>query len=402
MNEISGKFAEQVPGARVFTFMRQGLRVGGGSRPVQFVIGASSYDDLRVYRDAFMERARELPGLVNPDASYKESTPQIEVIVDRNRAADLGVSVEEVGRTLETMVGSRQVTTFLQDGEEYDVVLQGRRVDRQGPTDLSNIYVRSATSGELVPLSNLVQLRSFADAKSLERYNRIRAVTISAGLAPGYSMGQALADMEEIARDVLPPEVRIDYKGEALEAKDASSAVYFSFAIALVVVFLVLAAQFESFIHPFVIMLSVPLAILGAVLGLWIAGSTLNIYSQVGIIILIGIAAKNGILLVEFANQLRDAGRNVHDAILEAAQIRLRPIIMTALSTVIGTMPLVFATGAGSEARVTLGIAVFSGVFVATLLTLFVVPVFYRLLAPYTRSPHTVSRQLESLQEAQA
>ena len=219
---------------------------------------------------------------------------------------------------------------------------------------------------------------------------------------PGYSLGQALEALEEIAAEELPPEARIDYKGQSLELKEAGGAVYFSFAIALVVVFLVLAAQFESFIHPFVIMTAVPLAILGAVLGLWIFGSTLNIYSQVGIIILVGIAAKNGILIVEFANQLRDAGRDVQDAILEACEIRLRPIIMTALSTVIGTLPLVMATGAGSEARVTLGVAVFSGVFVATALTLFVVPVFYRLLAPFTKSPHAVSRELESMQQAQA
>jgi len=226
----------------------------------------------------------------------------------------------------------------------------------------------------------------------------MRAITISAGLAQGYPLGDALTFLEKTAKTELPATARIGYKGESLEFKQSSGAVIFTFFVALLVVFLVLAAQFESFIHPFVIMLSVPLAILGAITGLWVFGSTLNIYSQVGIIILVGISAKNGILIVEFANQLRDEGRTVDEAIMESCRIRLRPIIMTSLATAIGAVPLALASGAGSESRVTLGIVICSGVLVATVLTLVVVPVFYRLLAPHTRSPHAVARQLEAMQ----
>ncbi|MFN3231707.1 MAG: efflux RND transporter permease subunit [Alphaproteobacteria bacterium] len=390
-----------VPGVRAMLFPRSGLG-GGASRPVQFVIGAGSYEDLAEYRDIILDKARENPNLLSLDWDYRETKPQIEVSIDRNRAADLGVRVEEIQRTLETMVGSREVTTVIRDGEEYDVVLQGRRADRQDASDLSNLYVRSGQTGALIPLSNLVSLREFADAKALERYNRYRAVTISAGLADGYPLSEALAFLEDIVATELPEDVQIGYKGESLEYKEGRGQIYFTFILAIVIVYLVLAAQFESFIHPFIILLAVPMALLGALLGLWIAGETLNIYSQVGIIILVGIAAKNGILLVEFANQLRDAGRDLRTATLEAAQIRLRPIIMTGLSTTFGSLPLVFASGAGAESRVTIGVAIFGGVLVATMLTLFVVPVFYHLLARYTSSPKTVARKLESMQETQA
>jgi multidrug efflux pump len=401
MDDIRGQFAEKMPGVQLFAIMRQGIS-GSSGRQVQFVVGGSTFEELARYRDVMMEKARANPGLIAPDVDFKETRPQMEVFLDRDRAADLGVPSEEVGATLESMIGSRKVTTFSREGEEYDVIVQGRRSDRESPTDLSNIYVRSRDTGTLIPLSNLVRLEERADAKELNRYNRMRAITVSAGLAQGYTLGEALDYLEQAAAEELPSTARVGYKGESLEFKESSGAVLFTFFIALLVVFLVLAAQFESFIHPFVIMLSVPLAILGAVAGLWALGSTLNIYSQVGIIILIGISAKNGILIVEFANQLRDAGRTVDEAILEACRIRLRPIIMTSLATAIGAVPLALASGAGSESRVTLGIVVCSGVFVATVLTLVVVPVFYRLLAPYTRSPHAVERQLEALQEPQA
>ncbi len=392
---------QAVPGVRAMLFPRSGLG-RGASRPVQFVIGAGNYEDLAKYRDIVLDKARENPNLVSLDWDYKETKPQVEVSIDRNRAADLGVRVEEIQRTLETMIGSREVTTVIRDGEEYDVVLQGRRDDRQDASDLSNIYVRSGQTDALIPLSNLVSLREFADAKALERYNRYRAVTISAALGPDYTLSEALAFLEDIVAAELPEDVQIGYKGESLEYKEGRGQIYFTFILAIVIVFLVLAAQFESFVHPIIILLSVPMALLGALLGLWMAGETLNIFSQVGIIILVGIAAKNGILLVEFANQLRDAGRDIRTAALEAAQIRLRPIIMTGLSTTFGSLPLVFATGAGAESRVTIGVAIFAGVLVATALTLIVVPVFYNVLAKYTTSPKTVARRLESMQETQA
>lgn len=397
MAEIRGKVNE-IPGVRVFMLERQGLGGGFASRPINFVIGASTYEDLAKYRDIIFARARDNPMFIGLDADYKETKPQMEVTIDRNRAADLGVSVQTIGRTLETMVGGRDVTTFISEGEEYDVIVQGRRSDRQQPTDLENIYVRSSQSDTLVPLSNLVSLREFADADSLDRFNRIRAVTFMSNMAPGYTIGDGLGFLEDVVAEELPTDVQVGYKGASLEFKESGSAVYFSFGLALVIVFLVLAAQFESFIHPIVIMLAVPLALLGAVIGLYLGGSTFNIYSQVGIIILVGIAAKNGILIVEFANQLRDAGRSVHEAVLEASEIRLRPIVMTGLSTTFGALPLVLASGAGSESRVTIGIVIVGGVFITTFLTLFVVPVFYNLLAPYTRSPKAVEVELEAMQ----
>jgi multidrug efflux pump len=403
---------DQIPGVRSSVIMRTGLSRGGGSQPVQFVIGGPDYPTLAQWQEKVLKRAEQIPGLIGVDSDYKETRPQLRVEVDRQRAADLGVSVSEIGSTLETMLGSRRVTTFERAGEEYDVVLQADREDRSDPGDLTNLYVRSDRSGELVPLGNLVQLREMAASGELERFNRIRSVTITARLAPGYSLGQALADLEQIAREELPATAQIDYRGESRDYRNAGTTVLLTFGLAMLVVYLVLAAQFESFIHPFVIMLTVPLAVLGALLALFgwgqLApmfggtglGATLNLYSQVGIVILIGIATKNGILIVEFANQLRDAGRSVRDAVIEASVLRLRPILMTSIATAIGAMPLALATGAGSNSRFTIGIVIVAGVSLSTALTLFVVPAFYRLLAGFTRSPEALTRQIEALDRA--
>jgi multidrug efflux pump len=402
---------DQIPGVRSFVIMRSGLS-RGGSQPVQFVVGGPDYATLARWQARLLERAEKIPGLIGVDSDYKENRPQLRVVVDRQRAADLGVSAAEIGNTLETMLGSRRVTTFERDGEEYDVVLQAGRDDRSDPSDLSNLYVRSDRSGELVPLGNLVTLQELADSGELDRFNRIRAITITARLQPGYSLGEALTALKDIAREVLPARAQIDYRGESRDYQETGSAVLLTFAMAMLVVFLVLAAQFESFIHPFVIMLTVPLAVLGALLALYGWGSlaplfggtglgaTLNLYSQIGIVILIGIATKNGILIVEFANQLRDAGRSVNEAVVEAASLRLRPILMTSLSTAVGALPLVLASGAGANSRFTIGLVIVAGVSLATLLTLFVVPSFYRLLAGYTRSPEALTREIEVLDKA--
>src|SRR5690606_31157520 len=236
--------------------------------------------------------------------------------------SDLGVSVTDIGRALETMMGSRQVTTFVQEGEEYDVLVQAGRDGRAEPADLASIQVR-ARSGELVPLSNLVTLSELAEPGSLNRFNRMRGLTTSAGLAPGYGMGEAIAFLENVARTELPDYAQISWKGESREFQKAGGAVLLTFTLALLVVYLVLAAQFESFIHPFVIMLTVPLGVLGALIGLAVTGGTLNLFSQIGIVMLVGLAAKNGILIVEFANQLRDEGRSVAEAIVESSVVRL-------------------------------------------------------------------------------
>jgi multidrug efflux pump len=336
------------------------------------------------------------------DSDYTETPPQVRVQIDRTRAADLGVSITEIGRTLETMMGSRRVTTFVENGEEYDVILQAQTSDRGTPNDLDNLYVRSQRSGELVPLANLVTLTELAEPGSYNRFNRLRAITITAGLAPGYPLGEALQWIGQVADEELPEIAKIDYKGESREYQSAGGAAMLTFALALLVVYLVLAAQFESFIHPFVIMLTVPLAVLGALLGLWAAGSSLNLFSQIGIVMLVGLAAKNGILIVEFANQLRDEGLAIRDAIIEASATRLRPILMTSIATIMGAVPLVASAGPGSASRATIGIVIIAGVAFSTLLSLYVVPSFYTLLAPYTRSPEALGRELDALESTTA
>jgi len=386
-----------LPGVRALPSVRSGLIRGGGN-PVRVVLGGPDYKELAAWRDLMLARMEQNPGLVSVDSDYKETRPQMRVEIDQLRAADLGVSAQEIGRTLETMMGARRVTTYVQDGEEYDVMLQAQRDDRAAPADLDNLYVRSQRSGELIPLANLVSLSELAEPGQLNRFNRLRAITLSAGLAPGYSLGEALQWMEQTAREELPAIAQIDYKGDSREYLKAGSAVLFTFALALLIVYLVLAAQFESFIHPFVIMLTVPLAVLGALIGLWVTGGTLNLFSQIGIVMLIGLAAKNGILIVEFANQLRDDGRNVAEAIAEAAAVRLRPILMTSVATIAGAIPLVVAGGPGSASRSTIGVVVIFGVAFSTLLSLYVVPSFYALLAPFTRSPDALSRKLDQLE----
>jgi multidrug efflux pump len=386
-----------IPSIRAVPRVRTGL-VRSGGQPVSVVLGGPDYAELARWRDRMLARMAENPGLRDADSDYKETRPQMRVDIDFERAADLGVSTGTIGGTLETMMGSRRVTTFVEDGEEYDVVLQAQRADRAAPANLENLYVRSGRSGELVPLSSLVTLTEIAEPGSLNRFNRLRAITLSANIAPGYTLGEALEWIEKTAGEELPDYAQLDYKGESREYRTAGGAVLFTFAMALLIVYLVLAAQFESFIHPLVIMLTVPLAVLGALIGLAVSGGTLNLFSQIGIVMLVGLAAKNGILIVDFANQLRDEGRSVSDAIVEAAAVRLRPILMTSIATMAGAVPLVAASGPGSASRSTIGVVVIFGVAFSTLLSLFVVPSFYALLAPHTRSPEALSKHLETLE----
>jgi multidrug efflux pump len=394
-----GKEWQEIPGIRAFPFMRSGLQRRGGGQPVQFVLGGSSYEELAEWRDVILEKAEQYPGLSRVQSDYKETRPQILIDIDRTRAADLGVSVEAIGRTLQTMMSERRITTYIDGGEEYDVIVQAEESQRVSANDLTSVYVRSSSTGELIPLSNLTTVRTVADAGTLNRYNRLRAVTISANLEPGYSLGEVLEYLENLAQQELPETAQIDYKGESRELKEAAGGLIFSFALALLIVFLVLAAQFESFVHPMVIMATVPLSTFGALLGLYLTGDTLNIYSNIGLIILIGISTKNGILIVEFINQLRDEGKEFMEAIYGAAEIRLRPVLMTALSTIMGSLPLIAASGAGAESRTTLGVVIFSGVVLATALTLFVVPALYALIARQTTSPETIARELQSLEQ---
>ncbi len=387
-----------ITGVRVVVFTPPSLNVRGLGKPLQVVIGGGEYAELAEWRDRIMARMQaENPGIIALESDYQERKPQVAVRVDRNRAADLGVSLQNVGRTLETMLGSRIVTTFLRGGEEYNVVLQAREDDRATIGDLGNLYVRSERSGEMVPLSALVTVEESAGPVQLRRFDRLRSITLSANLAPGYSLGEALEYTEGVIREEVPQGLQINYDGESREFRQSGGKLWITFAFALLIVYLVLAAQFESFIHPLVILATVPLAITGALLGLWLFAASINVFSQIGAIMLIGIACKNGILIVEFANQLRDRGVEFVEAVVEAAAIRLRPILMTSLCAAFGAVPLMLATGAGAESRQAIGSAVFFGTIVSLSLTLFVVPALYTLIARNTRSPEHVSRLIDAL-----
>ncbi|MBQ4811997.1 efflux RND transporter permease subunit [Pseudoalteromonas luteoviolacea] len=398
MAEISGKM-QQVTDVRAFAIMRRGIGGGGSSRPVEFVIQGNDYQELAQWRDRIFAKARNNPGLVRLDHDFKETFPQFLISIDKLKAADMGVSTDDIGRTLETMLGQRRVTTFIDRGEEYDVVLKGTKADFTAPTDINNVFVSSRT-GQLIPLDSLISIQEEATSARLNRYNRMRAITITANLAEGYTLEEALNFLNQVADEENLSDGAVDYKGESQLFYEGASAMTYVFILALVVTFLVLAAQFESFVHPFVIMLTVPLGLIGAMLGLYLTDSSLNIYSQIGIVMLIGLSAKNGILIVEFANQLRDKGLQFEEAIVEAASQRLRPIIMTSLTTVMSAIPLVLASGPGSESRMVIGIVVFAGVSLATILTLFVIPTAYSILARRTRSPEHTAAALDSQHSA--
>jgi multidrug efflux pump len=393
---------QDLPGVSAYAFVPGGRAAGVSSRPLQVVLGGTDYDELANWRDIVLEELEKIPGLSNLDSDYKERKPKIDVSIDRDRAADLGVSLSNVGRTLETILGSRVVTTFIDRGEEYRVILQGHDDRRQTPSDLDQIYVRSDRMQQLIPLSNLVKLQEVAGPVDLRRFDRLRSITISASLQSGYSLGTALDTVEQIIRDNLPESAQINYDGESRELKTSGSSLYFTFLLALVIVYLVLAAQFESFKHPLIIMTTVPLALAGALIGLKLFGSSINIFSQIGAIMLIGLAAKNGILIVEFANQLRDRGREFRDAVIESATTRLRPVLMTSMCTAFGAVPLVVATGAGAESRQSIGAVVFFGVTFSMFLTLIVVPAVYALIARKSHSPEYIAQMIEKLKRSEA
>lgn len=399
LNEVRAKLSD-LSGVKAFPLMRQGFG-SSFSKPINFVIGGGTYDELVEWRDILVSKIQENnPGLLGLDWDYKETKPQLEVSIDYERAAELGVTIGNIGRTLETMLGSRRVTSYIQRGEEYDVILEGERDQQRTVTSMENIYVRSERSGELIPLSNLVKVEEFADSNNLNRYNRVRAITLTANLKDGYTLGEGLAYLEGLVKENLPAEVIVDYKGQSQDFKYAGSSIVWVFLLGIFVTYLALAAQFESWIHPLVIMTSVPFALGGGLAGLYFTGGSLNLYSQIGLIMLVGLAAKNGILIVEFANQLRDRGEVFLDALQHAASVRLRPILMTGITTAAGSLPLIITSGAGSETRQVIGTVVLSGVISATVFTLFIVPIMYELIARNTGSMSDVSRELSELDGA--
>ena len=393
-SELRGKLS-QISGIRTVAVNPPGLGQRGFNQEVQFVVAGPDYESVQAWSDELVERAKDNPNLLNLDTDFELTRPELRVSIDRERAADLDITVEDVGLTLQTMLASRQVTTFLDRGREYDVIVQAADADRATPEDLGQIFLRPREGGTLIPMQALVSIKETGANPDLRRIDRLPAVVISASLADGYDLGSALNYLNNLAVDNLPPEARVSYQGLSREFQESSAAIYLTFGLAFVIVFLVLAAQFESWIHPLIIMLSVPLAVTGALLALWWSGISLNIYSQIGIIMLLGLMAKNGILIVEFANQLRDRGYAVKDAILEGASLRFRPVLMTTISTVFGAVPLVIATGAGAESRAAIGVVILGGLVFATTLTLFIIPVLYNLLARFAKSANAVEKELE-------
>jgi len=388
---------QNIPGGRINVNQAGSPLSRNSTRPLAIALGGGDYAEIVKWRDKIMQRvATENPRILNLESDYLERQPRVIVQIDRNKAADLGVSLQTVGRTLETMLGSRIVTTFERAGEEYDVVLQARTEQRASVGDLDNLYVRSDKNGDLLPLSAMVKVEERAGPTELRRTDRMRAIELAASLAPGYALGDAVAYMEKVIREEAPG-AQIIYNGETYQLKKSGDTLWITFAFALLVVYLVLAAQFESFIHPVVILVTVPLAITGALLGLWLFNSTINIFSQIGCVMLIGIACKNGILIVEFANQLRDRGVEFVDAVIQASATRLRPVLMTSLCTAFGAVPLMLAHGAGAESRESIGATVFFGTVVSLGMTLYVVPSLYLLIARNTRSPEYMSRLIDGL-----
>lgn len=381
------------PAIRGNAQVRSALGRGRG-QPIGFVLAGTTYEDLAKARDRILAAAAQNPGIINLDSDYKETKPQLRIDVDTARAGDLGVSVNDVSQALQTLLGSRRVSTYVDRGEEYRVIVQADAAGRATLDNLRTIQVR-ARDGSLVPLSNLVTTREVSGPRDLGRYNKLRAITLSGAVAPGYSLGQALTFLQEQAA-ASPEVIAVGYRGESQAFVETGSSILLVFGLTILIVYLVLAAQFESFVHPGVIIMTVPLAVAGGMLGLAVMGKTLNLYSQVGIVMLVGLAAKNGILIVEFANQLRDEGKSIAEAIRMASARRLRAILMTSIATAAGAVPLMIASGAGAAARQAIGVVIVFGVILATMITLFLIPILYSRLAKWTGSPQAVTRELEA------
>jgi multidrug efflux pump len=373
----------QITGIRVYALHPPAFEQAGMKAPIQLILGAPSYEGLEQAVNAAIERMQSFSGFVNIQSDLELNKPELDVQIHRNKAADLGVSAEDIGHTLETMLGGRVVTNFIRNGKEHPVLVKIRDRERVKPTDIAALYVRG-DDDELVQLSNLVSIDETVVPTDLNHYDKMRAATITAGLASGYVLGDALDFLETTVRDSLPSEVTIRFGGESKEFQEASGTLLLTFILAFVMIYLVLAAQFESFIHPLTILMSVPPAVAGALATLLLIGGSLNLYSEIGLIMLLGLVSKNAILIVDFANRLHRRGMEVFDAVVEASALRLRPILMTTLATILGALPLALASGAGSAGRRQLGWVIVGGMIFSTLLTLFVVPAIYTLLARRT------------------
>ncbi len=373
-----------IPGVLAFVINPPSLGAGFTSSPVEYVLQGDTYEELQQAVGALMGKASQFGYLYNLDSDLRLNKPQLDIKIDRDRASGLGVSVTDIGATLETFLGGRVVTNFKRSAKQYDVITQLKPSQRATPGTIQDLYIRS--NGGLVQLANVVQIRETVSPKELNHYNRIRSATITASLQPGVSLGKALDDLDRVVESDLPPGIKRELSGQSREFRESSTALYFVFLLAVVFIYLVLAAQFESFIHPLTILLSVPLALVGALVSLFVFQQSLNIYSQIGLVMLVGLVTKNSILIVEFANQLRERGVELFAAVAQASRTRLRPILMTSLTIIFGVLPIAIGLGAGGEARRPLGIAVVGGLMFSTFLTLVLVPVVYTLLARFTKS----------------
>ncbi len=381
-----------IPGILAFVVNPPSLGQDFGS-PVEYILQADSYDELQKSVGILMMKAQGLGYLVNLDTDLRLNKPQLDITIDRERAAQAGVSVTDIGTTLETLLGGRVVSTFKRGSKQYDVITQMKPTDRATPSTVDELYVRS--HGGLVQLANLVHVQETVAPKELNHFNRVRSASVTASLAPGARLGTALDDLDRIAETDLPEGVGRALAGQSREYREASSNLYWLFGLSVVFIFLVLAAQFESFLHPLTILLTVPLALFGALLSLFAFQQSINIYSQIGLIMLIGIVTKNAILIVEFANQLREQGMELMQAVTQASRIRLRPILMTSFSTALGILPIALGLGAGGESRSPLGVSVVGGCIFATFLSLLVIPVIYTLMARFTGTPAPAEEPLE-------
>jgi multidrug efflux pump len=397
--EIADDLGERVrslTGARTIVTQQQTFGGRRGGLPVQYVIQAQNLNKLKEFIPLFMDEVHQSPYFQNYDVDLKFTKPELRVHIDREKASLMGVSVRNIAQTLQLTLSGQRLAYYIMNGKQYQIIGELERVDRNKPADIAAVYVRN-NQGLLIQLDNLVTIEESSTPPQLFRYNRFVSATVSAGLAKGYTISDGIDEMDRIAGLVLDDTFSTALSGDSRDFVESTSSLLFAFGLALILIYLVLSAQFESFRDPLVIMFTVPLALVGALLSLWYFGQTLNIFSQIGIIMLIGLVSKNGILMVEFANQRKAAGLKAYDAILDAATARFRPILMTSLSTILGVLPMALALGAGSESRVSMGIAVVGGLLVASIFTLFVIPAMYTYISENTKSVSNVDEQVEEV-----
>ena len=373
------KISSDITDSKIIIFPPRGLGQRRSGSQLQFVVSGDTYANINKNMEIILKEIENNKNFLFTRIDYKKNRPQLEIQIDKDKASDLQISNYEIGRTLEILLAGRKINTFIEDGEEYYVILQAKKENRENIEDLGSFEVKTE-NGNFVRLENILNFKEVTEAKELNRYNKMRSITLSAGLQKGYSLGEAIKYLENISESKLEGDFLINYKGQSKEYKKSSNQFYFLFVVSLLFVYLVLCAQFESFKYPLIIILTVPMTLISPLMALYYLENTLNIFSQIGIIILMGIAAKNGILIVEFAKQLKSEGKKSYDALISSCKKRFRPIIMTGLSTVVGVFPLIIGSGAGYESRLTIGIVLISGIIFSVLLTLYITPYFFKVI----------------------